>query len=702
MQIIQRIREKGAAIVIVVIALSLIGFILMDARQGSSNLFSSLSQNVGKINGEAVELNFFNKKYQQMEDMQQQRSGQRPSGVQLYQLRDQVWNQIVAEKLFLGEAGKLGIDFTSAELSAILTSEDPANPFTQEASLKDSVTGKLDMEKVKTAISNIKKFKGAQLESFNNQLVDPLRLSATVGKYSGLLNSSIYYPAWMKEKDNAEAKTFADISYVGIPYNDISDSTVKVTDADVTDYVSKHKDLFKQEEGRYISYVAFNYFPSSADTAQAFTAVSDLKAAFAADSNAQAFVSRNMSTIEYKDEYLPKNRLAPAVSDTLSRLSVGSVFGPYVDNGNAVIAKMLGTKEVPDSVKARHILFSAQSGDEATIKKLADSVLAAIKAGTPFADLAAKYGSDGTKDKGGDLGTFGYGAMVPEFNDFCFSKPVGTLDIVKTQFGYHIVEIQSQKDFKQAYKLAFIGKEISASDVTINKANLDATKAAAEKTSANLAKYVAKNGLRLTEVPNLIKENDYTVGALQDARALVRWAFEAKKGDVSEPFTIGEQYVVAQLDKITSKGTQDAATARSGCEVIIRNKKKADMIIQKIGKTPTLESAAAAYNKTVMQTGADSTLTMTAQFINSVGVEPKVIGAAFNKEYQTKVSPAIEGTSAVYVIRVNNYGTKPADTPEQAEQQINNRKNNMRSIVNGWYESLRKLADIQDKRSKFF
>ncbi|HNP54132.1 MAG TPA: peptidylprolyl isomerase, partial [Ferruginibacter sp.] len=585
---------------------------------------------------------------------------------------------------------------------AILTSEDPSNPFTQEASLKDSVTGKLDMEKVKTAVSNIKKFKGAQLESFNNQLVDPLRLSATVAKYSGLLNSSIYYPNWMKEKDNAEAKTFADISYVGIPYNEISDSTVKVTDADITDYVSKHKDLFKQEEGRFISYVGFNYFPSSADSAQAYAAVNDLKAAFAADSNAQAFVTRSMSTIEYKDEYLPKSRLAPSVSDTLSRLAVGTVFGPYVDNGNAVIAKMLGTKEVPDSVKARHILFSAQSGDEATIKKLADSVLAAIKAGTPFADMAAKYGSDGTKDKGGDLGTFGYGAMVPEFNDFCFTKPVGTLDIVKTQFGYHIVEVQSQKDFKQAYKLAFVGKEISASDVTINKANLDATKAAAEKTAANLAKYVAKNGLRLTEVPNLIKENDYTVGALQDARALVRWAFEAKKGDVSEPFTIGDQYVVAQLDKITSKGTQDAAAARSGCEVIIRNKKKADLIIQKIGKTPTLESAAAAYNKTVMQTGADSTLTMTAQFINSVGVEPKVIGAAFNKEYQTKVSPAIEGTSAVYVIRVNSYGTKPADTPEQAEQQITNRKNSMRSVVNGWYESLRKLADIQDNRSKFF
>ena len=120
MQIIQSIREKGAAIVIVVIALSLISFILMDAKQGGSSLFGSVSNNVGEVNGEKIELSVFNKKVKDAEDMQAQRTGQRPSGVQTYQTRDQVWNQIVAEKIFYNEASKIGIEFTAKELSYIL------------------------------------------------------------------------------------------------------------------------------------------------------------------------------------------------------------------------------------------------------------------------------------------------------------------------------------------------------------------------------------------------------------------------------------------------------------------------------------------------------------------------------------------------------------------------------------------------------
>jgi peptidyl-prolyl cis-trans isomerase D len=709
MQIIQSIRDKGAAIVIVVIALSLIGFILMDARQGSNNMFNSLSSKVGKVNGEAIELGEYNKRVQEAEDMQEQRTGQRPTGTQIYQMRDQMWNQMVAEKIFFAEANKLGIDFTSKELSSILLSNDQSNPLLQERGMLDSITGKLDVSKAQQALANIKKSKGAQRDMINAQVVDPLRLSGTVAKYSGLLNASVYYPTWMKEKDTKEAKEFATISYVSIPYTEISDSTVKVTDADINDYVSKHKDMFKQEEGRYISYISFSSLASSEDSARVLNSLNELKASFQADSNARAFVSRNASVIDFSDDYQPKSKISSSVADTLTKLSPGAVFGPYQDKGNFVLAKMLGSKSFPDSVNARHILFgfsNPQTGqplyDDSTAKKKADSVLALIKGGANFAALAAQFSSDGSKDKGGDLGTFGYGTMVPEFNDFCFNKPTGSLDVVRTQFGYHIVEVMSQKGFSNAYKIAYLAREISASDVTINKASLDATKASAEKTAENLAKYAAKNGLRLTEVPTLIKENDYNVGALQDARQLVRWAFEAKKGDVSEPFAIGDQYIVAQLDKTAEKGVQDAAAARTGCEVIIRNKKKAALIIQKIGKTPTLESAAAAYNKTVLQAGADSSITMGSQFVSSIGVEPKLIGASFNKALQGKVSAPIEGTSAVYLIRVDGYGMKPADTEEQASQQVTNRKNSMRGQINGWYESLRKLADIKDSRSKFF
>lgn len=710
MQIIQSIREKGAAIVIVVIALSLISFILMDAKQGGSSLFGSVSNNVGEVNGEKIELAVFNKKVKDAEDMQAQRTGQRPAGVQTYQTRDQVWNQIVAEKIFYNEASKIGIEFTAKELSYILLSNDPSNPFLQEQSLKDSITGQLDIKKAQTAMNNIKKFKGEQKDQVNAQIVDPLKLNNTVAKYSALLNASAYYPKWMEKKDGEENIAFSNISFVTVPYTEINDSTIKITDEDVNSYVSKHKEQFKQEAGRNISYVAFSQLASSEDSSVAYNALSQLKAEFEADSNAKAFVARNVSTIDFKDDYTTKAKLNQIYADTLTKLSIGGVFGPYVDKSNYVLAKMIGTKQLPDSVNARHILIGTnnpQTGQptmaDADAKKLADSIFTAIKAGSDFTALALQFSTDqGSKIKGGDLGTFGYGTMVAEFNDFCFTKPVGSKDVVKTDFGYHIIDIVSQKNFNTAYKIAYVGKEISASDVTINKSSLEATKASAIKTKEELEKYVAKNGLSLTAVPSMIKENDYQVGALQDARAVVRWAFEANKGEISEPFSVGDQFIVAVLDKINDKGVQDAATARPGCEAIIRNNKKADIIKKKIGSNPTLESAASAYGKQIQGAGADSTITFNSQIINGVGMEAKVIGAAFNKEYQSKVSPLIDGTTGVFIVKVNSIQNKPAETQEQVSARATSKIGNIRSQTNGWYEGLRKQADIVDERSKHY
>lgn len=710
MQIIQSIREKGAAIVIIVIALSLIGFILMDAKQGSNKLFSSLSNNIGSINGEKIEVGEFNKRVKQAEDQQAQKTGQSPSGAQTYQIREQMWNQMVAEKIFYSEIKKLGITFTAKELSYILLSNEQSNPFLQEQSLRDSITGKLDISKAQAALKNIQKLKGEQREGVTAQVIDPLKLSTTVAKYAGLLSASAYYPTWMQEKETNEKQQFANISFTTIPYSEISDSAIKVTDADVNDYVAKNKDLFKQEAGRNISYVAFSQLPNSEDSAKTMAQLLELKPAFIIDTNAQAFVARNLSVVDFKDEYLPKEKLGSSVADTIVKLSVGSVYGPYVDKQSYVLAKVIGTKQQPDSAKARHILIGVndpRTGEAINLddvaKKLADSIYKAISSGADFNELAKKYSTDASnKDKGGDLGMFAYGAMVPEFNDFCFNKTAGSKGVVKTQFGYHIIELISQKNFKPAFKVAFVAKEIIPSDITINKASLDATKASAEKTKANLEKYIAKNGLSLTSVPTLLKENDFSVGALQEARGLVRWAFEANKGDVSEPFSMGDQFIVAVVDKINEEGVQDAATARPGCESIIRNKKKAGIIIKKIGEHPTVESASAAYKKLVQTAGADSTLTFTSQIINGVGMEPKIIGASFNKEYQTKPSPAIEGTTGVFVIKVNNIQSKSPETADAITQNIATRKNALRGQTNNWYEALRKQADIKDQRSKNF
>ncbi|MEP7163092.1 MAG: peptidylprolyl isomerase [Ferruginibacter sp.] len=709
MQIIQSIRDKGAAIVIVVISLSLIGFILMDSKQGGNKLFNSLSTKVGKVNGEAIELGYFNKRVKQTEDQQEQRSGQKMSTTQTYQTREQMWNQIVAEKIFFAEAEKLGVDFTSKELSAILLSNEQGNPLLQEQGMVDPATGKLDLAKAQTALTNIKKFKGEQRELVNAQIVDPLKLTSIVAKYSGLLNASVYYPAWMQEKDQAETKNFAAISLVSVPFSEISDSSITVTDAEINDYVKKHKDMFKQEAGRMISYASFSQLASAEDSGRTKTLVADLKDAFAADSNAKSFVARNTSAIDFNDKYLPKSKITSTATDTILATPIGTVYGPYLDKGNYVLAKVLGTKPLPDSVKARHILIPVndpQTGKEinpdSTAKKLADSIYNAILGGADFGLMALKYSSDGSKSKGGDLGTFGYGAMVPEFNDFTFENPVGSKKVVQTQFGYHVIEILNQSNFKPAYKVAFVAKEITPSDATINKASLEATKASAEKNKVTLEKYLAKSGVHFTQVPTAVKENDYAAGGLQDARQLVRWAFGAKVGEVSEPFSIGDQFVVAVLDKVLDEGVQDAATARQGCEVIIRNKKKAEIIIKKLGGNPTMEGVAAAYKKEIQQAGADSSITMTAQIINGFGLEPKVIGASFNKEYQAKPSPPITGTSGIFIIKVSSVQAKPADTPEAMAKEATAKMSNLRSQVSNWYEGLKKLATIKDNRGEYY
>ena len=707
MQIIQTIREKCAPITIAAIALALIAFILMDAKQDKG---VSASESIGKVNGSSIDQNEFNKKLQNVESQEEQQTGQKPSNSRLAQIRDQVWNQIVAEKVFYAEAAKLGIEFTSKELDKVLKSDDPSNPLMQDRSMIDPATGKMDQAKLTQALTNIKKAKGEQWEMINAQIIEPQKLASVSTKYFALLNASAYYPAWMEEKDAKENKTFATISFVQIPYQTISDSTIKVTDDEIKKYVESHKGLFKQEAGRMISYVGFSQLPSAADSAKTKAQVESLKAEFANETNVKNFLARNASAIDFDTNYVPKSKIQSAYTDSIIKMPAGTVYGPYVENKSFVVAKMLGSKTVPDSAHAKHILIAtvnAQTGqpvlEDSTAKKRADSVYNAINAGANFAMLAMQYSSDGSKDKGGDLGTFAYGAMVPEFNKYCFEKPVGSRGVVRTQFGYHIIELLSQKGASPAYKIGFLAKEIYPSEETINNASNNAVALSAEKDAKKMQAYLDKNGLQKISVPTIIKENDASIGQMQDARQLVRWVFEAKKGDVSDPMPVGDQFVVATVDKIYEEGTQDVETARPLAENAIREEKKAEQIISALGANPTLESASAKYSKAIIMTGADSSITFKAQIIDSIGNEPKLIGAIFNKANLNKVAAPVAGKAGVFVFKVNSFGEKAADPNEDKVQMRLQQTVALRNqAVSNWFEGLRKKATIKDNRSKFF
>jgi peptidyl-prolyl cis-trans isomerase D len=706
MQVIQTLRDKGAAIIIGVIALSLIGFLLMDAKQGSSGFFKSLSNDIGKVNGESVEKAEYDSRYLTAFDIAQEQAAQSGRAPSSSEVREQVWNQITAEKIFYGEAKKLGIEFTPSEFSALLHSNDPANPFLRDPSMLDSATNKLDPAKVNQAIINIRKAKDKQLETINARMIEPQRIASVSGKYMALINSSMYYPTWLQEKDNAEAKNFANISYAYIPYTEIADSLITVSDKDIETYVQANKAKFKQEAGRMISYVTFSQQPSGLDTTKVRDAVTNLKQAFITDNDTRSFIAKSGSLIPYDSNYVPKSRIQSSVIDSITRMPVGGVYGPYIDNGAYMLAKFLGSRTIADSAKARHILISTkdmQSGQtimsDSSAKKLADSLLAAINKGADFTALAKQYSTDpGSKDKGGFYDYFPYGQMVPAFNDFVFSKAAGTRAVIKTDFGYHVIEAMGTKGSSAAYKIAFIAKEIVATEATINDANLSATKLSGIAGGKDFDAYVAKNGLQKITWPQVIKENDYRIGQFQDAGQVVEWVFNAKKGDVSTPFNMGTMFIVATVDKIAEEGVQNAAAARPMAEAAVRNKKKAEMIIKKLGANPTPETAAAAYNKQVQSAGTDSSIVMGGQMIPNVGVEPRVIGASFNKDNQTKASAPIAGTTGVFVIKVNGISSKPADTPESSIAIVKQRAEALRRQAGGWFEGLRLKSTIKDKR----
>ena len=273
MSIIQSMRDKGATILIAIIALSLIGFILMDARSGASRLFGGGgSTTLGSVNGDNIENADFN---QRVKDMGQQYQN-------TDQVRQSVWDNMVAEKLLDQQFENLGIVFTPKEMSSIMFSEDA--PSVLKQAFTDKQTGLYDIAKAQQWWAQAKKSRNEeQRRQINEQLIEPMQLNSLYTKYISMIGASIYIPAWLSKQQQEEKNRFANISYVAIPYSTISDSTVKVTDADITDYLDKNKAKYKQEGGRRISYVSFSEAPSSKDSLATKDALEAIKDNFKAD-----------------------------------------------------------------------------------------------------------------------------------------------------------------------------------------------------------------------------------------------------------------------------------------------------------------------------------------------------------------------------------------------------------------------------------
>ncbi len=712
MSIIQTIRERGAVISVVIIALSLLGFIAMDAFSGRSNFFGGQSTTVGRVNGKKIDYDEFQNAVNAQEKSLQGQGY--PNEAARQKALEDVWNQQIYKVVVEEELAKLGIDVSQKELNnSIIGGPNPSEEFKRQ--FTDPQTGQYDPVVAAAQIKEIMKSNDPQRKQMANSFIEQVELSRKLEKYNSMLINSVNAPKWLLEKQNVDNSQIATVSLVRKPYSDIVDTTVKVTDQEIADYINKHKADFKQPESRSIAYVSFSAAPSAADTLATKQKLENLKAEMQSTPDIKVWLEKN-GVDTYYDSYINGKTIQIASKDSIFRTPVGTVYGPYLDGGNYSMAKLIGARSIPDSVKVRHILIATkqqdpQTGqmitvkDDATAKAIADSVQRVIAAGQSFDSLVVKVSDDpGSKDKGGVYET-GSGQMVPEFNDFMFTNGPGAKGVVKTDFGYHYMEIMSQKGSATGYKVAYISEPITTSDETERKASNDASQFAGgsrdEKAfNENFEKSWKPKGYVKGFGPNILP-TAFDVMGVGASRSFVKKIYDAKLGQVIEPEKVGSDYVVAVVTEINKEGTSSVAKARAFVEPVLRNHKKAELMKKQLGTISTLEAAASTWGKTIET--ADS-VRLSGGISPVIGNESKVVGAAFNPANRGKVVPeAIEGAQGVYVVRVDNVSATSLSDANVAEQRkARYQELKQQAQYSQPIEALRQAANVKDNRSKFF
>ncbi len=623
-------------------------------------------------------------------------------GVTREQLIGYLWNQEIDRLLIKDEENKLGLSVGTKELSDVLFGNE--SPFRQE--FTDPATGEFKLNDAKQAVAQIKKSKNVeQIKQIEKTYIEPSIENRLRNKYQVIVVKGVQIPKWLSEKQYAESNAISSISFVGIPYTTIIDSTIKVSDNEVATYLKENAAAYQVEEAsRSISFIGFSAAPSYQDSITARNDIESYKQDFKNSTETAKYLNKVGTEIPFYDSYISKKALQIPQKDSVLSVGVGGIYGPYVDGRNFTIAKVLGVKQWSDSASVRHILIATvnpQNGqqvrEDSVAKKLADSISVAIRGGASFEEMVAKYSDDaGSKSTGGKYEMFPQAKMVPAFNDFSFDNPVGAKAVVKTDFGYHYMEVLKQTAKGPAYKIAYLSKVVMPSNETINAAS---TAAAQFASGSKDIKSFNASAVKLNKqvIPAAaIKENDFEIQGIGTARNIVKWVYEKGVNDVSEPFELGDNYIVAVITSEEKEGLASVTAARPQVEGFIRDKKKADKIKATI-KGKSLEAIATESNAVIQR--ADS-IGFSFAMITGLGNEPKLVGAAFNKALINKVSDPIAANTGVYAVSVLGIAAKQADQdPNFFKDELLERT---RGMMFRSASAFKKIAKIEDNRSKIY
>lgn len=701
MATLEKIRTRAGVLVAVVIGLALIAFILGDLLSSGGSLFNQSQMELANINGTSIPYDLYQSKVEESEALQKLLSNQVSIDEQTtLRIREQVWQDLVRSNVMTPEYNKLGIEIHPDEMFDMVQGRNIHPIISQQ--FADPKTGMLNKDYLMAFLQNMDK--DQNMKYYWLFLEREMEKDRSFSKYTTLAHKGMYVTSLQAKKSLSDRNTKVDFNYVVAPLSTIPDSAIKVTNDDIKKYYSNHSTEFKQDESRDVEYVVFQINPSSEDVKLAEEYVNRAKNELATIDDPKQYVALN-SDGQNDSRFLNMDDVPEEFKNWAFDAKVGEVAGPFTDGVSYKIARLVDIKSLPDSVNARHILIQPLAQGKAAkddAKKLADSLLNVVKqAGANWNALAEKYSADpGSKEKGGDLGWFGNGAMVPEFDQACFDSKKGDIKLVETQFGFHIIQVLDRSRETKKVQLAVLQRDITASSATIQQVYAEASSFVGQNnTFEKFNSAVAEKNIAKRTANNLLR-NDRNIAGLDSPRELVRWAFKSKEGDVSNVFEFGDKYVVAAVTAVREEGIAPVAQVAQEIKLRVAREKKIELLNKKMTEamagSADLNAIAAKLNTNV-ETAEN--VSFSAYTLPNAGFEPAVLGAACSTADGVLSGP-IDGNNGVFAVVVTavNAGEQ-ADLAAEKQRLTSAYQSRAYYEV---YEALKKNANIVDKRYNFY
>ncbi len=712
MATLQKIRSKGPLLVIV-IGLALFAFIAGDAwkvlqpHQGK--------QDVGEVNGEVLSAQDYQKMVDELSEVIKLTNGLNSlTEDQLNNVKDQVWQSYVNNKLIAEQAKKLGLKVTDAEIQAII--EQGTHPLLMQTPFRNPQTGMFDKDMLKKFLVDYANLDASKMPAqyveyyqkmgaFWKFVEKTLAESTLAQKYQNLVTKSLISNP-VSAEDAFKARTEqSDLLLAGIPYSSINDSTIQVSDSEIKDRYNEKKEQFKQlVETRDIRYIDVKVVPSDADRKAVEKEVTEYSNQLATTtSDFGTFVRSTGSSVNYSDVPVSKSVFPADVASRLDSTGVNEVYGPYYnqtdDSYNAF--KVLAKVSSPDSIQFRQIQVYADT--EEKTKTLADSIYNALKGGADFAAVAKIYGQTGEATwvnsqswEGAELDTDN-----SKFINTLLNQPVDELTNVNMGQANLILQVMNKKSMQTKYKVAVVKRPVEFSKETYNAAYNKFSQFVAQNTTIDsMVKNAEESGYTLTPRTDLSSAEHY-VGGVRSTREALKWIFAAKPGEVSPLYECGENdhLMVVALDKIHEAGYRDVNSVAEMLRSEIRRDKKADKLMTEMKKYNSI-----AQVKGMKDAVSDSVKHVTFSapaYISVTRASEPVIGAVASKTAVNQVSAPIKGNAGVYMIQVyaKDKGSEKFDA-KQEEATLNNMA--VRIVGSQLINDLYQKAKVEDKRYLFF